>query len=140
MIAVRPIPAEVDAFAHGHTRNKIVFCRDRFAGLDYLDVGLELSRALRTSRGERDAAGLFGELIGKPIWDELIGDYTVLGNLGILFEPSLCINLKMMLDGYSVSRTLILVADGTVSDKRYRFMDDPRWSIDLSGLSYLCTY
>jgi hypothetical protein len=106
-----------------NTRNKIVFCRDCIDGLEFINVGYELSKLL--SKNSYNYEEAVRAILYKTYHDETIGNYLALSNIAILFEPELKINVSDILDTYSKNQCLIIQTD----------MEITNW-VNLNGLSY----
>lgn len=106
-----------------NTRNKIVICRDSIDGLEFINVGYDLSKLLSKNGYNYEEA--VNAILNKTIHDETIGNYLALTNIAILFEPELKINVNDILDAYSKNQCLIIQSD----------LDIPQWTT-LNGLSY----
>ena len=73
-------------------RNKIVICRDSIDGLDFINVGYDLSKLL--SKNSYNYEEAVSAILDKTFHDETIGNYLALTNIAILFEPELKINIS----------------------------------------------
>ncbi len=106
-----------------NTRNKIVVCRDRIDGLEFINVGYVLSKLL--SKNSYNYEEAVSAILDKTFHNETIGSYLALTNIAILFEPELKINVSDILDAYSKNQCLIIHTD----------MDITQWT-KKNGLSY----
>ena len=104
-------------------RNKIVICRDSIGGLQFINVGYDLSKLL--SKNSYNYEEAVSAILDKTFHDVTIGNYLALTNIAILFEPELKINVSDILDAYSTNQCLIIQTD----------MDITKWT-NLNGLSY----
>lgn len=129
---------QIQAYAKGDTRNKIVISTSCLAGIHYVDVGYELAHLLNNSKDATcDYTLMCSRVLKSKHVDEEIGAYLAIKNIGILFEPELHINLRTILDHYSVGQMLIICAEGVLDNETFHFMcDDLACSIDLHGLSF----
>ena len=106
-----------------NTRNKIVICRDSIDGLEFINVGYDLSKLLsKNSYNDEEAVSA---ILDKTLHDETIGNYLALTNIAILFEPELKINVSDIFDAYSKNQCLIIQTG----------MDITNWT-NLNGLSF----
>lgn len=134
---------EISQYIAHTTRNRIVFCGEEISGLTYINVGRELSEALAhenltSSMISYAADDALSDLLSKRFFDEVIGSYLALTNIGILFEPELGFNLRKMLESESINRTLIICSWGEVNNNRYFFNSEGDGvSVDLTGLPNL---
>ena len=104
-------------------RNKIVICRDSIDGLEFINVGYDLSKLL--SKNSYNFEEAVSAILDKTFQNETIGNYLALTNIAILFEPELKINVNDILDAYSKNQCLIIRTD----------IDIPQWT-NLNSLSY----
>lgn len=105
------------------TRNKIVICRDSIGGLEFINVGYELSKLL--SKNSYNYEEAVSAIFDNTFHDDTIGNYLALTNIAILFEPELKINVSDILDAYSKNQCLIIQSD----------IDIHQWT-NLNDLSY----
>lgn len=123
-------------YIRGNTRNKIVLCAVPITGLQYVDVGYELATLLHKTGGMDNPDTLCRHVLKPVCKDALIGVYTAIENIGILFERELHLNIKSLIEQHSNGRTLIICAEGTVEYGRFLFFEKAAFSVDLEGLSY----
>ncbi len=125
------------------TRNRLVFCHTHVEGLNFVDIGRELSKRLanenlRSQMVAYSAEDILSDILSSPQIDSLIGHYVAIDNIGILFEPDLALNLESTLDGASTNKTVILCSDGSIhSNKFFFFQPGDKYLIDLKDLSYI---
>jgi hypothetical protein len=105
------------------TRNKIVICRNSIDGLEFINVGYDLSKLLSKNSYNNEEA--VSAILDNTFHNEIIGNYLALTNIAILFEPELKINVSDILDAYSRNQCLIIQTD----------QDILQWT-NLNGLSY----
>ena len=117
------ILTDIKDYIAQNTRNKIVVCRDCIGGLEFINVGYDLSKLL--SKNSYNYEEAVSTILDKIFHDETIGNYLELKNIAILFEPELKINVSDILDAYSKNQCLIIQTD----------MDISQWT-NLNGLSY----
>lgn len=125
------------------TRNHLVFCREDIPCLTFLNVGKELSEVLTRedlnspmiSYAAEDA---FSELLSQKYYDDEIGSYLALENIGILFEQVLGFNIRKMLESESINRTLIICSLGEIKNNHFYFYTEGDGvDIDLTGIPHL---
>ncbi len=127
----------IQAYCTGDTRNKIIISDSCIPTLHYVDVGIELATLLSQNQTSAcDYAALCRQVFNTNSYDEKIDFYLALKNIGILFEPSLHLNLRTIFENYSVSQSLFICAEGCVESDKFLFMGDSACVIDLHGLSY----
>ena len=105
------------------TRNKIVICRNSIDGLEFINVGYDLSKLL--SKNSYNYEEAVSSILDETFHDETIGNYLALTNIAILFEPELKINVSDIFDAYSKNQCLIIQTD----------LDITNWT-NINGLSY----
>ncbi len=125
------------------TRNRLVFCHEKIEGICYVNIGKVLAESLvhedlKSPIIAFTAEDLISGIMSSEEVDSKIGSYLAIYNIGILFEQSLGLNLKSILDSVSKNKTLIICSDGTIDSNHYYFLQkgDPSF-IDLTGLSFI---
>ena len=72
------------------TRNKIVFCKEDVEGLDFINVGKELSILLGDNPQEISGfETMYRKVLNRSKHSDQIGTYLAVENIGILFEQEL---------------------------------------------------
>lgn len=138
-----PAKQQIADYISQSTRNRLVFSHAPIDGLVYVNVGKALAEALsrenlRSSVVVYAAEDYLTEIISSENSDPIIGEYLALSNIGILFEPSLCFNLKSILDNASKNKTVIISSEGVIDTDRFFFMQkSDNEFIDLEGLSFI---
>ncbi|MGN1218397.1 MAG: hypothetical protein ACI4TD_10555 [Phocaeicola sp.] len=121
-----------------NTRNKIVFCRSRMQGLQYVDVGFALSLRLKTNENNSSVIDIVSQILNENIrYDEDFGYYLSIENIGILFEPELKLDVRSMIDSYSKNQCLVVLTDADIDNGVLYFLEKSDGvSVSLSGLSF----
>ena len=130
------------------TRHKLLFTSHHAEGMDFMDVGTLLARAIESSLSNRHLPFVAEEELEKIIKANVchsseIGDYIAIRNIGILFEPALRLDLHAKLSTWSRAYVLIVdSAEGTIQkDIFYLAGDtDSSYKINLSDISYNIHY
>lgn len=118
-------------------RNKLVLCHELDDSLHFVNVGLELSRSINDSIESINHMDAVKSVLAQTRHDDTIGEYLALTNIGILFEPELKLNMRTLLDNYSLNQTLIIQSQYEVVNNVFYFIDSSSSAaIDLSGLAY----
>lgn len=125
---------DIQAYAVGKARNKIVFCPTCIEGLDYKDIGYELASLLQQGCDKENA---LSKLVNQSEENTVIGKYLAVRNVGILFEPCLKINIESMLEQQSKNKTFVICAEGSFSGNTFLFKGDCKSQINLEGLSHI---
>ena len=119
------------------SRNKIIFCHEPITHLHYVDVGKELSSAIKEQEEPSSYSSACKRIIEQTYKDEVVGPYLALSNWSILFEPDLKLDLRSIIESFSINKCLILLSNGSIKEKRYLLMDDNRFALNLQGLSFI---
>lgn len=115
------------------------------AGLEYVDVGLEVSTFIEDKVNDRRLSmrtqdNLNAILRSHICKSEDFGDYLGLKNIGILFEPLLKIDLDGFLDRWSQNMMLILdIGKGVIADNHYFLTQgcSKEYSVSLEGINHI---
>ena len=119
------------------SRNKIIFCHEPITHLHYVDVGKELSSAIKEQEEPSSYSSACKRIFEQTYKDEVVGPYLALSNWSILFEPDLKLDLRSIIESFSINKCLILLSNGSIKEKRYLSMDDNRFALNLQGLSFI---
>ena len=119
------------------SRNKIIFCHEPITHLHYVDVGKELSSAIKEQEEPSSYSSACKRIFEQTYKDEVVGPYLALSNWSILFEPDLKLDLRSIIESFSINKCLILLSNGSIKEKRYLLMDDNRFALNLHGLSFI---
>ena len=119
------------------SRNKIIFCHEPITHLHDVDVGKELSSAIKEQEEPSSYSSACKRIFEQTYKDEVVGPYLALSNWSILFEPDLKLDLRSIIESFSINKCLILLSNGSIKEKRYLLMDDNRFALNLQGLSFI---
>lgn len=119
------------------SRNKIIFCHEPISNLHFVDVGKELSFVIKEQEEPSGYSSACKRIFEQTYNDEVIGSYLALSNWIILFEPDLKLDLRSIVESFSINKCLILLSNGSIKENRYLLMDDPRFALNLQGLSFI---
>ena len=119
------------------SRNKIIFCHEPITHLHYVDVGKELSSAIKEQEEPSSYSSACKRIFEQTYKDEVVGPYLALSNWSILFEPDLKLDLRSIIESFSINKCLILLSNGSIKENRYLLMDDNRFALNLQGLSFI---
>ena len=109
------------------SRNKIIFYSRDMPDLESVNIGLQISESIYNFK-DLDRVGLRVSSVLNEILSESISDHAVFGkylsieNLGILFEPSLKIELERLLDSFSQNNLLFVKWDGQIDTENIYFL------------------
>lgn len=115
-------------------------CQD---GYTYLNIGRELSTALQSENTVSPflsvkAYDTLRQILDQAIKQDCYGhNYIAITNFAILFEPSLRINMRTIVEDYSRRFIFILHIENAVVDNMtyYPFPGDQTYKLDLIGIS-----
>jgi hypothetical protein len=132
------LPPNVIQFIQSASRNKIVFCHKLIDGIDFVNVGRDLSLQIIGKSDFDDLQGEVNRTLSRTSENTDIGRYLALYNIGILFEPELKLNLRSILDNYSKDQTLFICDEGQVVDGIFHFFEPSSlFSVDLTGMAFI---
>ena len=128
---------KIKQFISQVSRNKIIFCHEPITHLHFVDVGIELSSAIKGQEEPSGYSNACKRIFEQTYKDEVVGPYLALSNWSILFEPDLKLDLRSILESFSINKCLILLSNGSIKENRYLLMDDNRFALNLQGLSFI---
>lgn len=128
---------KIKQFISQVSRNKIIFCHEPISNLHFEDVGKELSFVIKEQEEPSGYSSACKRIFEQTYNDEVIGSYLALSNWIILFEPDLKLDLRSIVESFSINKCLILLSNGSIKENRYLLMDDPRFALNLQGLSFI---
>ena len=128
---------KIKQFISQVSRNKIIFCHEPISNLHFVDVGKELSFVIKEQEEPSGYSSACKRIFEQTYNDEVIGSYLALSNWLILFEPDLKLDLRSIIESFSINKCLILLSNGSIKENRYLLMDDPRFALNLQGLSFI---
>lgn len=128
---------KIKQFISQVSRNKIIFCHEPISNLHFVDVGKELSFLIKEQEEPSGYSSACKRIFEQTYNDEVIGTYLALSNWIILFEPDLKLDLRSIVESFSINKCLILLSNGSIKENRYLLMDDPRFALNLQGLSFI---
>ena len=132
-----PDKEKVRQFVSQMSRNKIIFCHEPITHLHFVDVGKELSAAIKEQEEPSGFSSACKRIFEQTYQDEVLGAYLALSNWAILFEPDLKLDLRSIVESFSINKSLIMLSDGAIRENRYLLMDDERFALNLQGLSFI---
>ncbi len=128
---------KIKQFISQVSRNKIIFCHEPITHLHYVDVGKELSSAIKEQEEPSGNLSACKRIFEQTYNDDVVGPYLALSNWSILFEPDLKLDLRSIVESFSINKCLILLSNGLIKEKSYLLMDDNRFALNLHGLSFI---
>lgn len=133
-----PNVSNIKEYVRQNTRNKIVFCRSRMQGLQYVDVGFAMSSRLKTNEKISPVIDIVSQILNDNIRNDAeIGYYLAIENIGILFEPELKLDVRSIIDSYSKNQCLVVLTDAEIDNGVLYFLEKSDGVIvSLSGFSF----
>ena len=128
---------KIKQFISQVSRNKIIFCHEPITHLHFVDVDIELSSAIKGQEEPSGYSNACKRIFEQTYKDEVVGSYLALSNWSILFEPDLKLDLRSIIESFSINKCLILLSNGSIKENRYLLMDDDRFALNLQGLSFI---
>ena len=133
------------AFISSPSRNHLVISNGCIAGLEYVDVGLEVSSFIEDKIGDRRLSMRVQDSLNVLLrthicQSEDFGEYLALTNFGILFEPLLKIDMEGLFDRWSQNTILILdIGKGTIAEKHLFLTEgcSTNYSVSLERVNYI---
>lgn len=83
------------------------------------------------------AAALDCERLLPPAHTSDIGHYRALGNIGILFEPELRLDVRHLLDSLSKDIPVLICGGTTAAGAYLPFGEASQIAVNLSGISFI---
>jgi hypothetical protein len=130
-----------------NARHKLLFTQKEVEGIAYVDIGLLLSKAIESAIDSKRLVMKADDELEKIINSNLknsseIGEYIAIKNIGILFEPSLKIDLHTKIDSWAKSHVLIILKEGKFYNDIYYLSSekDSSYSINLNDINYKTIY
>ena len=130
----------IDDYLKQNPRHKLVFTKNEPDGFVFTNLGFEMATHLDDQPlPSVVATGAFESVVAKGMQvHPEYGNYIAIKNIGILFEPSLRLNVKMLFESISRDTLLLVCSDGIVKNDTFWFINSTEgFDISLSGLSYL---
>lgn len=119
------------------SRNRIVFCLDIIEGLEFHNVGFELADILKSNSTKYQNFSSILSIFNSSCYNDLIGRYLAIDNIGILFEPELKLDVRSIIESYSKNQCLIIRTDAKIKDDKLFFLSqEDGIEVSLSGLTY----
>ena len=121
----------------------LILSQKHLGDYSYVDIGRELSAALLNEDTSSPsfpvkAYDTLRQMLDQAVKQDAYGhNYIAITNFAILFEPSLRINLRAIIEDYSKRYKFILHIENPVEDGMtyYPFPEDKTYKLDLIGIS-----
>lgn len=134
-------------FVDRHARHKLLFVQGEIDNISYMDIGKELSQRISDKLDRRNLPMITDDALNAiiekgTVADDTIGSYVAIRNWGILFEPSLMINVHDKFEQCSREQVLIVNLEGVIDNNKLYLGHEPntQCSITLRDISYRTIY
>lgn len=129
-------------------RHKLFFVPSQCHGINFVDIGFHLSRAIENNLDNKHLSLFADERLEELIKNNVIsnteiGKYVAIKNIGILFEPELKLDLRAKFDSWAKSYVLIIDAnEGMIINNTFYLASarNSTYSINLSEISHKTIY
>ena len=130
----------INDFINLNPKYKLVFTKNEPSEFIFTDLGFEMATRLEGQPLPSVVASETFESVatkGMQVHPEY-GKYLAIKNIGILFEPSLRLNVRLLFESISHDTLLVVCSDGIVENDTFLFIKPTDgFGISLSGLSFL---
>lgn len=130
-----------------HARHNLLFVKGVIEGVRYVDIGKELSARICDKLNSRCLPMICDDALNEILdcgtsKDEAVDSYVAIRNIGILFEPSLLINVHDKFEQRAREQVLIVNLEGTIAQKTFFLGQEQnsRYSIPLTDITYRTIY
>lgn len=130
----------INDFINLNPKYKLVFTKNEIDEFAFTDMGYEMAVLLQDQTTlSVVATGVFDSVVAKGVYTHsAYGKYLAIKNIGILFEPALRLNIRMLFESISQDTLLVVCSDGVIKNDYYYFNEHTKdYDISVSGLSYL---
>lgn len=131
----------INDFINQNPKHKLVFTKNEPSGFIFTDLGFEMATLLEgQSLPSVVASETFESVAVKGMQvHPVYGRYLAIKNIGILFEPALRLNIRMLFESISHDTLLVVCSDGVIKNDYYYFFNEHTedYGVPVSGLSYL---
>lgn len=134
---------KIGKYLKSQSRNKIVFYKQDFLGIEAIDVGKKLSHEIKSVAADAKIGMKFLILMDELFTSSFAnnseyGKYLAIHNLGILFEHDSKTDFLQILDKYSSSNTLFVKWEGEIENGILYFLTKEKGQkIDIKNLSHI---
>ena len=94
---------KIKQFISQVSRNNIIFCHEPITHLHFVDVGIELSSAIKEQEEPSGNLSACKRIFEQTYNDDVVGPYLALSNWSILFEPDLKLDLRSIIESFSIN-------------------------------------
>ncbi len=133
----------IDSFLKKSPRNRLIILSQEKPGeLSFVDIGFELSKAIEKQITHKQISMVASDALETIMQNSEnkhpeIGKYTVISNLGILFEKPLKFDFIHFLDSHSKNQTLFIYWEGEVDKNNLYFLSKKGLQFDITNISHI---
>ena len=133
----------LQSFVNSASRNHLILSNGCLEAFNYVNIGYEISSYIEPIIGDRRLSMRVQDKLNTLLRDSVsqledLGAYLAITNIGILFEPSLRLNVRLLFESISHDTLLVVCSDGIVQNDTFHFVKPTDgFGISLSGLSFL---
>lgn len=115
----------IDDYLKQNPRYKLVFTQNEPDGFEFTNLGFEMAAKLDDQTlPSVVATGAFESVVAKGMQvHPEYGKYIAIKNIGMLFEPTLRLNVKMLFESISHDSLLLVCSDDIVQNDTFCFMN-----------------
>ena len=135
----------LQSFVNSASRNHLILSSGCLKAFNYVNIGYEISSYIEPIIGDRRLSMRTQDKLNSLLRDsvsqlENLGAYLAITNIGILFEPSLKIDLEGLFDRWSQNNLLVVdIGKGNVSSNRLFLTPNcsEQYSVSLQRINYI---
>ena len=134
----------IDSFLKKSPRNRLIILSEEMPNeLAFVDIGVELSKAIEKQITHKQISMVASDALETIMQNierihPVIGKYTAISNLGILFEKALKFDFIHFLDSHSKNQTLFIYWEGEVDKTKLYFLSKNKGlQFDICNISHI---
>ena len=135
----------IRTFTNSASRNHLILSSGCLEAFNYVNVGFEISSYIEPIIGDRRLSMRTQDKLNSLLRDSIgqlddFGAYLAITNIGILFEPSLKIDVEGLFDRWSQNNVLVVdISKGAISSNRLFLTPNcpDQYSLSLQRINYI---
>ncbi len=135
----------IRSFTNSASRNHLILYCGCFEEINYLNIGFEISSFIEPIITDRRLSMRTQDKLNKLLRENVnqlddLGAYLAITNIGILFEPSLKIDIEGLFDRWSQNNVLVDdIGEGTITSNRLFLTPNcpEQYSVSLQKFNYI---
>lgn len=135
----------LQSFVNSASRNHLILSNGCLEAFNYINIGYEISSYIEPIIGDRRLSMRVQDKLNTLLRDSVsqledLGAYLAITNIGILFEPSLKIDLEGLFDRWSQNNLLFVdIGKGAISSNRLFLTPNcpKQYSVSLQRINYI---